>query len=60
MADEPDIDFTEINIKHTTTGEVRQVAKHAFDAGFWPDYERVDTLGRAVATPKNTDKGKES
>lgn len=61
MADEPNIDFTEINIRHKTTGEVRQVAKHAFDDGFWTDYERVDAIGRPVTTSKSTtDKGKES
>jgi hypothetical protein len=30
-------------------GGAKQVAKHAFDAGFWPGWERVDSAGRKVA-----------
>lgn len=48
MAD--DIDFTTITIRNPSTLEEREIAKHALP--FWPGWERVDSAGRKIATPK--------
>jgi hypothetical protein len=52
-----DPDFTEITIRNPSTLEEKQVAKHAFDAGFWPAWERVDSAGRKVAGGSTNEKG---
>lgn len=50
MADEPDL--TEITIRHPDTGQERTVSKHA--AQFFPGWERVDSIGRAIANPTSS------
>lgn len=48
-----DLDFNDITIRHKDTDERRTVARWSFEAGHWPNYERVDSQGRVVnTTPK--------
>lgn len=51
MADPSDL----ITVRHKETREEREVARGAFDAGFWPDYEPADKKSASTARSEKKD-----